>query len=91
GAQGVNQDIAGVPGVAEAKDAFGGATHLVDGDDDGRAELVVGAPGENENAGSVWVFPSSASGIGATGSSTFGAGTLGTVAAKARLGADFDD
>ncbi|XHM67324.1 FG-GAP-like repeat-containing protein [Streptomyces nigra] len=91
GAQGVNQDTASVPGVAEAKDAFGGATHLVDGDDDGRAELVVGAPGENENAGSVWVFPSSASGIGATGSSTFGAGTLGTVATKARLGADFDD
>ncbi|MFE5185511.1 hypothetical protein [Streptomyces sp. NPDC056628] len=55
------------------------------------AELVAGAPGENENAGSVRVFPSSASGITPTGSSTFGAGTLGTVAAKARPAADFDD
>ncbi|KUL68557.1 MULTISPECIES: FG-GAP-like repeat-containing protein [unclassified Streptomyces] len=91
GAQGVNQDTASVPGVAETNDVFGGATHLVDGNGDGRAELVVGAPGENENAGSVWLFPSSSAGIGATGSSTFGAGTLGTVATKARLGANFED
>ncbi|MFE7277393.1 VCBS repeat-containing protein [Streptomyces sp. NPDC057623] len=90
GATGVNQDTAGVPGAAEAKDAFGRTTHLVDGNGDGRAELVVGAPGENANAGSVWVFNATSAGTTPTGSFTFGAGTLGTVAANARLGSGFN-
>ncbi|MFJ7073259.1 VCBS repeat-containing protein [Streptomyces sp. NPDC098781] len=89
GATGVNQSTAAVPGVAETRDVFGTATHLVDGDGDGRAELAVGAPGENGDAGSVWVFRPTSSGITPTGSFTFGAGTLGTVAAKARLGSGF--
>jgi hypothetical protein len=90
GATGVNQDTAGVPGAAENHDAFGRTTHLVDADHDGRAELVVGAPGENANAGSVWVFRPAAAGITPTGSFTFGAGTLGTVAAGAKLGSGFN-
>lgn len=90
GAGGVNQATEGVPGAAETKDAFGGATHLVDANHDGRAELVVGAPGENANAGSVWVFKSTSAGITPTGSLTFGAGTLGTVAANAKLGSGFN-
>ncbi|MGW1954740.1 FG-GAP-like repeat-containing protein [Streptomyces sp. NPDC001920] len=90
GATGVNQNTAGVPGVAETGDDFGRATHLVDADHDGRAELVVGAPGENANAGSVWVFKPTSSGITPTGSFTFGAGTLGTVAAGAKLGQGFN-
>jgi hypothetical protein len=90
GAQGFNQNTTGVPGTAENKDAFGRATHLVDANHDGRAELVVGAPGENTNAGSVWVFRSTSSGITATGSITFGAGTLGTVATNAKLGSGFN-
>ncbi|MCZ4606333.1 FG-GAP repeat protein [Streptomyces sp. Lzd4kr] len=89
GAKGVNQNTDGVPGAAETKDVFGTATHLVDGNGDGRAELAVGAPGENADAGSVWVFRSTSTGITPTGSFTFGAGTLGTVAAKARLGVGF--
>ncbi|MFE5889357.1 FG-GAP-like repeat-containing protein [Streptomyces sp. NPDC056468] len=90
GATGVNQATVDVPGAAETNDAFGGATHLVDADHDGRAELVVGAPGENANAGSVWVFRSTSAGITPTGSFTFGAGTLGTVATNARLGSGFN-
>lgn len=90
GATGVNQDTAGVPGAAETGDAFGRTTHLVDGDGDGRAELVVGAPGENANSGSVWVFASTSAGVTPTGSFTFGAGTLGTVAANAKLGSGFN-
>ncbi|MGN9759036.1 FG-GAP-like repeat-containing protein [Streptomyces sp. SD31] len=90
GAAGVNQDTTGVPGAAENGDAFGRTTHLVDGNGDGRAELVVGAPGENANAGSVWVFKSTSAGITPTGSVTFGAGTLGTVAANAKLGSGFN-
>jgi hypothetical protein len=90
GAQGFNQNTTGVAGAAENKDLFGGATHLVDANHDGRAELVVGAPGENANAGSVWVFKSTSSGPTVTGSFTFGAGTLGTVAANAKLGFGFN-
>ncbi|MGI5375372.1 VCBS repeat-containing protein [Streptomyces sp. CA-251387] len=90
GAQGFNQNTTGVPGAAESNDAFGRTTHLVDANHDGRAELVVGAPGENAGAGSVWVFRSTSSGITPTGSFTFGGGTLGTVAANAKLGSGFN-
>ncbi|MFF0157728.1 FG-GAP and VCBS repeat-containing protein [Streptomyces sp. NPDC005263] len=89
GAQSFSQDTDGVPGTAENNDLFGWSTRLLDANHDGRAELAVGATGENANAGSVWVFRSTASGITATNSFTFGAGTLGTVAAKARLGSGF--
>ncbi|MDQ1045538.1 FG-GAP repeat protein [Streptomyces sp. V4I2] len=78
-----------MPGAAENSDAFGRTTRLVDANHDGRAELAVDAPGENANAGSVWGFRSTSSGITPTGSFTFGAGTLGTVAANARLGSGF--
>lgn len=90
GATSYSQNTDSVPGVAEDTDAFGSATKLVDVDHNGTAELVVGANGENENAGSIWVFTSTASGVTPTGSITFGAGTLGTVAAKARLGSGFN-
>lgn len=79
-----------MPGAAETDDAFGRTAHLVDGDGDGRAELVVGAPGENANAGSVWVFRSTSAGVTPIGSFTFGAGTLGTVAANAKPGSGFN-
>ncbi|MFD3497567.1 FG-GAP-like repeat-containing protein [Streptomyces sp. NPDC058678] len=89
GAQVFSQNTAGVPGAAESSDRFGLTGHFVDADRDGRAELAVGAPWENAKAGSVWVFRSTASGITPTGSFTFGAGTLGTVAANAKLGSGF--
>ncbi|MFF2325645.1 MULTISPECIES: VCBS repeat-containing protein [unclassified Streptomyces] len=90
GTVGFHQDTADVPGVAEADDEFGGAARLVDADRDGRAELAVGAPGENADAGSLWIFPTTASGVTAKGSFTFGHGTLGTVATEARLGSSFN-
>ncbi|MFF8710874.1 FG-GAP repeat protein [Streptomyces sp. NPDC015184] len=90
GTLGFNQDTADVPGAAEAGDGFGAAVKLVDADRDGRGELVVGAPGENTGAGSLWVFPATASGVTAKGSFTFGHGTLGTVGTGARLGASFN-
>ncbi|MEV7237444.1 FG-GAP repeat protein [Streptomyces sp. NPDC051020] len=90
GAQSYSQDTSGVPGVAENNDRFGAATKLVDTNADGRAELIVGAPGENADAGSVWVFKSTSSGVTPTGSFTFGAGTLGTVATRAQLGSTFN-
>lgn len=90
GTVGFNQDTADVPGAAEADDAFGGAAKLLDANRDGRAELAVGAPGENAEAGSLWVLPSTPSGVTAKGSFTFGHGTLGTVATGAQLGASFN-
>ncbi|MFF6810964.1 FG-GAP-like repeat-containing protein [Streptomyces sp. NPDC012403] len=86
----VTQNTANVPGTAEKNDRFGGATHLGDTNGDGRADLVVGAPGENSGAGSVWYFRSSPTAV-AGGAGTFGAGTLGTVATGARLGTAFAD
>ncbi|MET7480707.1 VCBS repeat-containing protein [Streptomyces sp. NPDC005648] len=91
GSVGFSQNTRGVPGTAEKGDAFGAATRLVDLDHDGRAELLVGAPGENGGQGGVWVFRADEHGITAAGSRTFGAGTLGTVAAGAALGSGFDD
>ncbi|AXE77957.1 FG-GAP-like repeat-containing protein [Streptomyces atratus] len=90
GTVGFNQDTANVPGAAEANDGFGGAAKPVDANRDGRTELVVGAPGENAHAGSLWVFPTTASGVTAKGSFTFGHGTLGTVATAAGLGSSFN-
>ncbi|MFI5689693.1 FG-GAP and VCBS repeat-containing protein [Streptomyces sp. NPDC051636] len=89
GAASFSQNTSGVPGTAETSDRFGGALHLVDANHDGRAEPAVGAPGENSDAGAVWVFKSTGSGITPTGSFTFGSGTLGTVASGARLGSGF--
>jgi hypothetical protein len=48
------QNTTGVPGTAERNDAFGTATHLTDLNRDGRAESVVGAPGENTD-GLIWL------------------------------------
>ncbi|WP_326695334.1 FG-GAP-like repeat-containing protein [Streptomyces sp. NBC_01766] len=90
GSKAFHQDTPGIEGVAEPKDEFGGAASLADADSDGRAELIVGAPGENENAGSVWALPGTAAGTTGTGSMTFGSGTLGTDPANARLGSSFN-
>ncbi|AYN43838.1 VCBS repeat-containing protein [Streptomyces dangxiongensis] len=87
GAKMFGQDTTGVPGTGEPGDAFGSAVRLVDADGDGRAELAVGAPGENAKAGAVWVLRGTTRGITPSGSFSFASGTLGTVAAGGALGA----
>ncbi|MET7641042.1 FG-GAP and VCBS repeat-containing protein [Streptomyces sp. NPDC005438] len=47
----------GAKGQPEARALFGGAVRLLDLDDDQRAELVNSAPGADDGAGAVWVFP----------------------------------
>ncbi|MFH0517221.1 FG-GAP-like repeat-containing protein [Streptomyces sp. M41] len=86
GAKVFSQDSSGVPGTAERLDNFGSAVHLTDVDANGRAELVVSAESENGGAGSVWLFKSTASGITATGSKSFGAATVGGPAGDAYFG-----
>ncbi|MFF4251811.1 FG-GAP-like repeat-containing protein [Streptomyces sp. NPDC001663] len=89
GAVSFNQDTANVPGTAERNDFFGSSTALVDTNHDGRAELYVGASGENTFDGAVWSFRNPGAGPVASGSTSFGAGTLGTVADDAGLGSHF--
>lgn len=52
----VGQQTPGVPGKKEHRDAFGAAISVLDVDGNGRRDLVIGAPGENNNAGSVTVL-----------------------------------
>ncbi|MET9517612.1 FG-GAP-like repeat-containing protein [Streptomyces sp. NPDC002994] len=62
-----SQDTAGIPGVAEAGDAFGSAVTSEDLDRDGYADLIVGATGENvgtvEDAGILSVVWGGATGL----------------------------
>ncbi|MFC8074485.1 FG-GAP and VCBS repeat-containing protein [Streptomyces sp. NPDC057307] len=77
GSKSFTQDTTSVPGAAEAEDQFGGSVELTDSNKDGRADLVAGASAENEGAGSVWLFKSGTSGVTATGSTSFGAASVG--------------
>lgn len=88
GAYSMNQNTANVPGTAEQNDFFGADTKLLDVNGDGRAELFAGAVGENRD-GAIWAFRNPANAPVATGSVSFGAGTLGTVADGSALGAAF--
>ncbi|MEV7283792.1 hypothetical protein AB0O01_04355 [Streptomyces sp. NPDC093252] len=56
----ITQNTPGVPDTAEAKDRFGASVAIGDTDKDGRADLVIGAPGENGGSGSVTVVRSTA-------------------------------
>ncbi|WP_234542346.1 FG-GAP-like repeat-containing protein [Streptomyces shenzhenensis] len=68
GSYSFSQDTAGVPGAAETDDFFGTTVSVGDVDKDGRPELFVGAAGENNSTGAVWVFPGGATRPTATGS-----------------------
>ncbi|MFF0135606.1 FG-GAP repeat protein [Streptomyces sp. NPDC005227] len=67
------QDTPGVPGAAEAGDAFGAAVATGDYDHDGTTDVAVGSPGENTGSGGVWVLPAAS----ADGSYVFTPGRLG--------------
>ncbi|MFF0052158.1 FG-GAP repeat domain-containing protein [Streptomyces sp. NPDC005498] len=77
GAQSFNQGTSGVPGANESSDMFGDAIHLADHNKDGRADLSVGAGGENSDDGAVCVLRGSTGGITATGAVSFGASSVG--------------
>ncbi|MFG2635726.1 FG-GAP-like repeat-containing protein [Streptomyces sp. NPDC048362] len=90
GAQAFNQDTAGVPGVAESGDVFGGSVRLIDVTGDGKADLIAGAPGENlgsvVNGGGAWLLRGSASGVTASKSVALNPTDIGAPAAKALFG-----
>ncbi|MFC7217101.1 FG-GAP repeat protein [Streptomyces polyrhachis] len=87
GSQTVSQNSGNVPGGSEAGDAFGGEVSLGDINNDGMADLAIGAWGENltnssgtsiANSGSVTVLYGSASGLNtSTGMQFFQQDTTG--------------
>ncbi|KMS85321.1 esterase [Streptomyces regensis] len=91
GAQSFDQNTRGVPGTAEADDAWGAQVRLADTDGDGCAELVAAAPAENAGDGAVWLLPASGGGLLADGSWSYGAAALGGTAHGARFGAVIDE
>lgn len=77
GSYSFSQDKAGVPGASETDDFFGTTVSVGDVNKDGRPELFVGAAGENNYTGAVWVFPGGSSRPTATGSKLFTAASVG--------------
>ncbi|GIJ78120.1 FG-GAP repeat-containing protein [Micromonospora phaseoli] len=71
----ISQRTAGVPGSAEQDDRFGGALAVGDVTGDGRADVLVGAPGEaigtKTGAGTIVLLKGSASGLTGTGAQGF--------------------
>jgi hypothetical protein len=86
GAQVINQDSADVPGVSEADDELGWTMNLTDVNKDGYADVIGGAPKENGTDGAVVYMPGSGTGLTATGSQGWGAGTLGITGLDAQVG-----
>jgi hypothetical protein len=86
GAQVISQDTAGVPGAAESEDEMGWTVNLINPNSDAYFDLVAGAPKENGTDGAVSVLLGTATGLTATGSATWGAGTLGTSGKDAQVG-----
>jgi hypothetical protein len=89
GSQLWSQDSPGVAGTAEELDRFGAALASGDYNGDGRADLAIGAPGENASSGVVHVLYGSAAGLTATGSQLWSqeaAGIEGTAEANDQFG-----
>jgi hypothetical protein len=86
----LGQDTAGVPGAAESGDAFGTSVSLGDVDGDGFKDLAIGAPGEDNGAGSVTLLRGSPSGLTTKGAVSYTqntAGVPGTAEKGDRFGA----
>ncbi|MFC3351244.1 FG-GAP repeat protein [Streptomyces echinoruber] len=54
GAARYSQDSPGVPGGAESNDVFGSQVRLADFNRDGKADLAVAAPHEDQDSSAVW-------------------------------------
>jgi hypothetical protein len=77
GSQFLAQSTAGVPGSDEKNDYFGGEVKLTDVTGDGKADLTVGAYGENGGNGMVVYLPSNGTKITTTGSRSLSTTAVG--------------
>ncbi|TLS46933.1 hypothetical protein FE633_07580 [Streptomyces montanus] len=71
------QSSYGVPGTDEKDDLFGGEVKLTDVNGDGKADLTVGAYGENDFNGSLVYLPSSGARITTVGARSLSASSVG--------------
>ncbi|QNS05648.1 FG-GAP and VCBS repeat-containing protein [Streptomyces xanthii] len=76
GAQTWHQATSGVPGAAEASDWFGSAVRITDVDGNGTADVTIAGKGEDVFSGSThdgadWVLRGSATGLTASGATSF--------------------
>ncbi|MFF2021684.1 FG-GAP repeat protein [Streptomyces sp. NPDC058171] len=69
-----NQGSPQVPGAVERGDSWGAQVRFTGPDAQGRYALLAAAHREDDGTGSVWLLPAGRDGVGAAGSSTFGAG-----------------
>lgn len=79
-----HQGTAGVPGAAEPDDRFGSSLRLKDIDKNGRADLAVGASGEDigtaafgRDAGAVWVLRGASTGLTPASATSFNGADFG--------------
>ena len=73
----IDQETPGVPGAGEPGDGFGSDVLLSDHNRDGRPDLGVGAPGEDDRSGHVTVLYGARRGLTTTGAGVFGPAALG--------------
>jgi hypothetical protein len=93
GAQSFHQATAGVPGAAESGDHFGSSLRLRDINGNARADLAVGAFGEDVlpngyDDGAAWVLRGTTTGLTATSATAFNATDLGYPVVEGRRFAD---
>ncbi len=86
GSQLLDQDSAGVPGVAEENDEFGAGCALLDVDGDGHRDLNVSSTQENDSSGAVWSLRGTATGITTENATSFGPSDIGAPVTDAQLG-----
>ncbi|MFD9910911.1 FG-GAP repeat protein [Streptomyces sp. NPDC059063] len=76
-----HQNTPGVPGVAEADDHFGSSLRIKDINKNGKADLAIGARGEDigatKDAGAVWSLRGTATGLTTTGAASFNGSDFG--------------
>ncbi|WP_371573599.1 FG-GAP repeat protein [Streptomyces sp. NBC_01314] len=93
GAQSFHQATTGVPGAAEAGDHFGSSLRLRDINGNGKADLAIGAYGEDVlpngyDDGAAWVLRGAASGLTTTSATSFNATDFGYPVVAGRKFAD---
>jgi hypothetical protein len=79
----ITQTTRRVPGLDDPGDGFGATVETGDIDSDGYADIIVGAPGEDDGAGSIVVVRGGRAGIAATGHTAFDQDSPGVPGASA--------